>query len=163
MNFENLTLVDPKSENELKTEFYVGNSNTHEYDIKIVTIKFIGEYRAGSNGNLDAKFMYSTIEFVKSYFNPNGIILDLRELKYEFGDELTKAFGAGKYIAFAVLISDLNKKSIGTLVNFGKENIPATEKEYIYDSFELAWEYIINKIPKLLEKSEKDFEKSLNK
>ena len=163
MKFEDLTLVNPKSENQLTTEFYVGDSSTPEYDIKVVTIKFIGEYRLGSKGNPDAKFMYSTIEFAKSYFKPSGIILDLRELKYEWGDELEKTFWAGKYIAIAVLISDLNKKSIGTLVHFGKENVPATEKEYIHDSFEFAWEYIVTEIPKLIEKSEKDFEKLLNK
>lgn len=156
MKFEDLTFINPKSENEIKTEFYRGKLSLEYYDVSIVTIKFIGEYRLGSEGNPDANFMRSIIEFAKCYFNPKGVIIDLRELKYEWGDELERTFWAGKYIAFAVLISDLNKKAIGTLVNFGKENIPATEKEYIYDSFELAWDYVINEIPKLIEDSKKN-------
>jgi hypothetical protein len=159
MNFKDLKKINLKNENNIKTEFYLKNSVINHNSYDIILIKFIGNYRNGSKGNLDAKFLCANIEFAKEYFKPNGIILDLTELKYEWGDELEKAFGAGKYIAFAVLISDLNKKAIGTLVNFGNENIPATDKEYIYDSFNTAWKYLTLKIPELMEQSEKDFEK----
>lgn len=151
---------DPTTISQIKAEYYTGriSIDKDKYDKKVLIIKYIGYYRPGSEGNPDATYMYALANFAESLYNPEAIILDLTELAYEYGDRLGSIFSVGKkYTAVCVLISDLNRKQIGTLVHFGNENIPATQEDFICDTMSTAYDFLKKEMKRLAKKSNEDF------
>lgn len=51
-------------------------------------IEFTGEYRQGSSGSDDARFIRWRLEQCCETIGPYGLIVDLRGLEYEWGDDL---------------------------------------------------------------------------
>ena len=78
----NLTKFELYSDSDLKYELYFGNSEIIEYANTLV-IKFIGHYGIGSAGDSDAAFMCAISQAAISVIDPDGILLDPRELRYE--------------------------------------------------------------------------------
>lgn len=61
-----------------------------------IAIHFHGAYGQGSQGNGDGRFMAAMTHAVLQAWRPAGIILDLRELEYQFGNTLLDAITAGR-------------------------------------------------------------------
>ena len=61
-----------------------------------VSIAFVGRYGNGSLGNGDGRFMVAMAHAALNAWWPLGLILDLRELQYEFGNTILDAINAGR-------------------------------------------------------------------
>src|SRR5687768_5273505 len=80
-----LTQVDLSKYSALQASVFLTLDNT------VIVAKFQGVYRHGSEGNGDGLFMAATIAAYVAIWNPLGLILDLRELQYEWGNTILKS------------------------------------------------------------------------
>ncbi len=64
---------------------------------RILRVCFAGEYGHGAGGNDDACYMEAMSRAGVDIFNPDGIIFDFSDLRYEWGDMLSRVFD----VAFA--------------------------------------------------------------
>ncbi len=144
--------IYPDLKSDIKVTYHLGSSDSVEY-ATILVVKFVGIYRAGSSGNPDATYMYAKGEYGLNSVSCFGLILDMSELDYEYGDMMDAVFGIGakKYLnktfPTASVVGPKCKKGISTLVH--GQTSPTT----IFDTLEDAWRYI--------EKEIKDIENAL--
>src|SRR5262245_57191729 len=80
---------------EIEVSIFSGPSKSADY-YDLLVVKFKGKYRYGSSGNPDATFMSAMAEAGIVAWGPAGLILDLSELAYEWGDQLEEVFAAGE-------------------------------------------------------------------
>src|SRR5690349_21152281 len=59
---------------------------------KILIVRFEGDCGYGSGSNSDATFMSAIIAAGLQSWEPVAVILDLRQLSYEWGDQMVKPF-----------------------------------------------------------------------
>jgi hypothetical protein len=60
-------------------------------DDTVLVAKFEGDYRHGSSGSNDGLFMAATLAAHFALLEPVCLVLDLRELRYEWGNTILKA------------------------------------------------------------------------
>jgi hypothetical protein len=164
-----LEKADLFSISDIRHEFLIGKSQRTKYK-EILVIKYSGEYGFGSRGNPDARFMCALAEAAISYYDPDGIVLDISELKYEWGDMLEMVFSLGaKYyrhtakdkadqeskalyemraIPQATLIGPPCKEAVRTLLLGEDCDTSASLKEYawLFENFDDAWNYVEEQI-----------------
>lgn len=143
--------LNPEELSEITIEYLKGSSRiTNYYDI--LTIKYSGKYGIGSAGNGDAQFMYAKGEYGLNCYEPMGVILDMSELEYEWGDMIDLVFsvGSNQYVdakfPTALVIGEKCQEAIGTLVHGIDSKEPATTKDWIFDDFKCAWNFIEEEI-----------------
>src|SRR5262249_38293395 len=78
----------------VQVRYFLGSSTQRPY-VEILVIKYVGTYPFGSSGNDDAQYMYAMAKAGVAAFEPWGVIHDLSELDYEWGDRLNMAFDVG--------------------------------------------------------------------
>jgi hypothetical protein len=78
----------------IKVRYFLGPSSRKPY-LEILVIRYSGSYPVGSAGNDDAQYMYAMAKAGVAAFEPWGVIHDLSELVYEWGDRLDMFFGVG--------------------------------------------------------------------
>jgi len=150
MKESQLESLDPESVSNVTVSFKKGPATNEPYR-GILVIAFKGEYRIGSQGNPDANYMHAKGDFGADLYHPSGIILDLRELDYKWGDELDYIWMIGnkhsrREIPRAVILGADCREAIGTLFHGVNSTTPATTEEWIFDSFDEAWKYVDDKI-----------------
>jgi hypothetical protein len=89
-----LEKLDLFSVSAIRHEFLIGESK-REKSSDILVIKYSGVYRVGSGGNADAAFMLALAKAAISYTDPDGIVLDISELDYQWGDDVEEIAGPG--------------------------------------------------------------------
>jgi len=94
MRLSDLTPLTLESLSSIACSFRRGRSRIVTY-ADILVVSFRGKYRPGSAGTPDARFMLAMAEAGIAAFDPLALILDLRDLEYEWGDDLDLLFGAG--------------------------------------------------------------------
>lgn len=99
-----------------------------------LVVSFSGEYGWGSGGIYDALFMIAVTE-VALQGSPFGslLILDLRKLKYEWGNTILDIFNKG--VPLLVVVSDLNREGFTSLMGTMLNTRPS---EWLFESFDLA-------------------------
>ncbi len=108
-------------------------------------VAFHGEYGFGAKGNEDAVFMTAIIKAGLEAWGPSALILDLKKLKYEWGDMIGSALTAGsdRYIGArfptAVVISDQNRQG---LISFVEKELGDDPTHWLFESFEEALQAI---------------------
>jgi hypothetical protein len=80
----------------ISVRYLLGPSSKKPY-LEILVIKYVGCYPVGSAGNDDAQYMYAMAKAAVAAFEPWGVIHDLSELVYEWGDRVDMFFGVGPY------------------------------------------------------------------
>lgn len=140
-----LIKFDIKDLSAIKCEFHKTTMPSFHH-LEVLVVKFIGECGHGSNNNEDAIYMSAMIAagFIACCY-PQGLILDLSELKYEWGDMMSEVVWppynlisvSDKEIIypFAVVISDLNRTGLTSLV---KEEMMEKPNEYLFETFNEA-------------------------
>jgi hypothetical protein len=63
---------------------------------RAVVVHFQGEYGHGSQGNGDGRFMAAVTHAALQALQADGLVLDLQELEYEWGDLIIRAILAGR-------------------------------------------------------------------
>ena len=105
--------------------------------------KFTGDYRYGSGGKPDLRFMGGMTRMAVAIWHPAAVVLDLSDLRYEWGDDMSELLSptfAGKKAA--VVVSPKCARAIATLLWGGNTQRAATEAEFIFESVEQAWEAV---------------------
>jgi len=137
-----------------------------EWSYKIcLIIEFKGECGLGCKSNSDATFMTAIVKAACEAWGASALILDLRELKYEWGDQMTRVLDAcgsfdtnrlllmsalgeelaapdvtkipRAHLAFptACIVSDLNRAGLTSLV---KQEMGMSPDELLFQSVEAA-------------------------
>lgn len=136
---------------EIEYEVHIGSSNEVNY-LKIMILKFIGEYGFGSAGNSDAKYMRAMGEAVLEAWNPGGLILDLSDLSYEWGDQLEDVFYIGSYkyrdkpFPIALIVGDKSEEAIRTLIVGINSTKALNEIGWVFRDLSSAWEFVEAKL-----------------
>lgn len=68
---------------------------------EFLLVRFRGAYRSGSQGRPDATYISAVVRMALAAWFAPGLIIDLRELQYEWGDEMGWIFGLGAWHAGA--------------------------------------------------------------
>lgn len=126
----------------LRCEFQLETTGGNPFSTTLIA-KFIGDYHDGSGGKPDARFISGMTQMATAIWHPAAVVLDLSELRYEWGDDMANLLSpwVGSKKA-AVVVGPKCARAIATLlwgVNTTKE---ATEMEFIFDSVEEAWEAV---------------------
>lgn len=136
---------------EIEYEVHIGSSNEVNY-LKIMILKFIGEYGFGSAGNSDAKYMRAMGEAVLEAWNPGGLILDLSDLSYEWGDQLEDVFYIGSYkyrdkpFPIALIVGDKSEEAVRTLIVGINSTKALNEIGWVFRDLSSAWEFVEAKL-----------------
>ena len=169
MRSPHIEKIDLFAESSLRFEFLVGESHRTKYK-KILVARFWGEYRVGSAGNPDAAFIRAFAQAAISYCEPDGMLLDISEVRYEWGDMLDSVFSLGRRyylheapgdfspiekplfkeeeLPQATLIGPPCIQAIRTLL-LGKHCLPDAsldEFPWLFEDFEKAWYYLEDQI-----------------
>lgn len=72
---------------------YDGDLDTH-----VQVVAFSGEYGVGSAGNPDAAYMRAVVTSAAAAWDSVGVVLDLRELEYSWGNALMSVVQAAEYL-----------------------------------------------------------------
>jgi|HubBroStandDraft_6_1064221.scaffolds.fasta_scaffold06404_7 hypothetical protein len=109
--------------------------------LSIVQVAFSGDYRTGSAGAPDAHYMDGMNRIVDAVWNPSALILDLRDVDYQWGDEMDLVLQPPTDI-IAIVVSSKCERAISTLF-YGintKESVLA--ETHFFDSLEPAIEFV---------------------
>ncbi|MDC0718111.1 hypothetical protein [Nannocystis bainbridge] len=68
---------------------------------EFVIVRFRGAYRSGSQGQPDALYITAVVKMALAAWSASGLVVDLRELSYSWGDEMEWIFGLGRWHAGA--------------------------------------------------------------
>ena len=114
---------------------------------RVLVVAFYGEYGIGSAGAPDAWYMSAIIKAGLDVHHPNGLIIDLSELNYVWGDNLDMVFSPGDLstIPFAVVLGDRCKDAVGTLLNCADSNQSIFDLDEFFETTDRAIEYLCAK------------------
>ena len=102
----------------IQVRYFMVESKTKPY-LKILVIRYSGVYPPGSGGNDDAQYMYALASAGVAAFKPWGVIHDLTEIVYEWGDKLDLVFGVGPQFEaspVAVVVGPACEAAVRTLL-----------------------------------------------
>jgi hypothetical protein len=146
---------------QIKVRYFLGTSRHQPY-LPILVIRYNGIYPPGSAGNDDAHYMKAMAKAGVAAFEPWGVIHDLSELTYEWGDRLDSAFigpegnGEGGELLGAifatsnpplagqpaVVVGPQCEEAVRTLL-LGENSQELIEKVgYVFRHLDSAWEFV---------------------
>jgi hypothetical protein len=136
----------------IRVSYFVGPSSRKPY-LEILVVKYVGTYRPGSLGNDDARFMYAMAMAGVAAFEPWGVVHDLSELKYTWGDQLDTVFTAGPQngpesaVPVAVVVGPRCEQAVRTLLLGVKSQEPLESVGFVFRDLESAWAFVEEHIP----------------
>ena len=146
LNLQEVKLTDVSK---IQYRFLLADSQEFRYS-PLLIVEFTGACGFGSGSNADACFMYAMIAAAFKLWDPICCILDLRGLKYEWGDMMSQLFvpphdlfSLGEEpvdFPFAAVVSDLNREGLTSLISDEMSMDPAI---ILFDTIELAYERVI--------------------
>src|SRR4029453_16313344 len=116
---------------------------------KYLRIEFAGRHGIGSEGNDDSSFMRAIIVAAMSIWFVHGLVLDLRNLSYGWGDSIGEALLAGKQIMgkkfpTSVVVSDLNKSALESASPFYRGSIDSGDQnQWLFEDLNKALAYVV--------------------
>lgn len=134
-----------ESLSDLCIRFKTGAHPGKRYDRRILVIGVEGTYRAGCGGEPDARFMSAMSAAGIQAFKPHGVITDLSNFSYVWGDNLgailpiCARFGPG-----AVVVGADCREALGTLYCADGEDICL--RPWAFDSFDAAWKFVADEL-----------------
>lgn len=134
---------------EIQCRFFTVDIPELQYHSAII-IEFSGACGYGASSNADASFMEGMIAAGFHAWSPSCCILDLRRLKYEWGDMMCAVINPPHNFVsiteedveypFAVVISDLNREGLTSLVSQEMLEDPST---ILFDTLEAAAKRVV--------------------
>jgi hypothetical protein len=105
---------------------------------RLLMASFVGEYRPGSQGNPDAQLMKAVLASALSAWDFDGVVLDLRELSYVWGNSLLGVFDQRYPMAWSILVGEKSAAAVRSLV--GNTPLHGTLEEAVAHAAEAAEE-----------------------
>jgi hypothetical protein len=118
----------------------------------IIVLNVCGKYEEGSGGKPHCAYIEYMIGLLRSILPSSGIVLDLSNLEYSWGDDIETLIFPDDEKYFNVIVSDKNRKALSTLV-YGLDTDRDIKDE---DGFYLEKERAIEEMK---EKLKKNFER----
>lgn len=109
--------------------------------LEVLVVRFSGTSGFGCANNSDAIYMDAMIRAGIAAFNSVGVILDLREMGYEWGDTMLCPFAAGsRYyvdsdLPIVAVVSEINRKGLTSLMIDEADIDPTT---VLFDTMDAA-------------------------
>jgi hypothetical protein len=146
----------------IEVHYLVGPASRYP-DLGILLIQYAGRYRRGSAGNADAQFVCAMATAAALAFEPWGVIHDLSEMAYEWGDQLDRLFVIGPPDAIgkagpvnsifstgvpsaarqsAVVVGPRCEEAVRTLLLNEGSDEPLEKIGYVFRELRLAWEFV---------------------
>ena len=111
----------------------------------VLLIQFRGEYRLGSMGKAELGYMVGMVKLGMAVWRPFRVAIDIREVAYEWGDDMQQLFSVPEDHKAVVIVGEKNRRAISTLM-FGletKEDI--VDNKWFFDDFDKAIEKLKKK------------------
>jgi hypothetical protein len=142
MGAMNLRPVRIGDETSLRCEFQLETSGRNSFCYTLIA-RFSGEYRIGSGGKPDARFIAGMTRMAVAIWHPAALVLDLSELRYEWGDDMRDLLPPSEgHMKSAVVVGPGCARAIATLLWGVDTQKAATEADFIFDNVEAAWESV---------------------
>jgi hypothetical protein len=109
--------------------------------LSIVHVAFSGDYRNGSAGAPDAHYMVGITGIANEVWRPSALILDLRDVRYQWGDEMDLVL-APPGRAVAILVGPSCERAISTLWYGINTTQSILEEPHFFRDFEPAVDYV---------------------
>lgn len=139
MRFQKQTLKENCPTIDVDFELELSGSEIHVVPLLIARVS--GEYRGGSAGAPDAAYIGGLCRTAIDLWDARAVLLDLRNLKYEWGDEFDSIYSLD--VSLAVVVGEKCRKAMSTLY-FGEDtDKDITELEYFFDEEEPALEWLM--------------------
>ena len=142
-----LTEQNPFDLSRVKVRFFTGPSTKKPY-LTILVVKYDGEYGIGSGGNDDARYMLAMATLAIETFRPWGVVHDLTDLSYQWGDMLEEVFIGPRYEPqpTAIVVGPKCEKALRTLLLGldSKESIDAVGN--VFRDLNAAWANVDSQI-----------------
>ena len=141
-----------KYDSEIQCRYYKARSDRYTIGV----IEFSGHYRMGSAGNPDANFMKAMVAAGFAALDPDGLVIDLSELKYDWGDMLEAIlpnedgnYGAEQFPT-AVVVGPESEEAVRSLiVGIGPAAEPGAKVEWLVDSLDEALNQVLRRVEKI--------------
>jgi hypothetical protein len=133
---------------DIQVRYFLAESKTKPY-LEILIIHYSGTYPVGSAGNDDACYMYALAKAGIAAFEPWGVVHDLSELSYEWGDMLDMVLGVGpdhRSSPVAVVVGPGCEEAVRTLLLGINSPEPIDKVGNVFRDLPTAWEYVANQI-----------------
>lgn len=106
--------------------------------IDILIISFQGKYRNGSSGSPDAGLIKGIVKLGVCVFDPFGLIIDLRDLEYNWGDDFDLIFEEEMHINSVLLIGEKCRKAMSTLMFGIHSEKDIVDNIFFFDDYDKA-------------------------
>jgi hypothetical protein len=111
----------------------------------VLVISFTGSYPSGGAGNSSAEWMYESGKVLVADQRAKALVVDLRELRYDWGDMIELVYDIGcscePTCAQVTVVSSLNRRALSTLEWGEDTKRDITELPEFFDSIEEAVEF----------------------
>jgi len=113
--------------------------------LEILVVRFSGTSGFGCANNSDAIYMDAMVRAGIAAFDSVGVILDVREMGYEWGDMMLCPFAAGhRYyvdldLPIVAVVSDINREGLTSLMTDEANSDPAT---VLFDTMDAALAFL---------------------
>lgn len=127
------------------THAYFQTSLPSPPNLEILVVRFTGESGFGCANNSDAIYMEAMVRAGITAFDSVGVILDLREMAYEWGDMMVNPFGAGHQhyvdgdLPIVAVVSDRNRVGLTSLVT---DEMQADATNLLFETMETALKHL---------------------
>jgi hypothetical protein len=111
----------------------------------IIHVAFAGDYRDGASGAPDAYYIAGLMEIAKNAWGASALIVDLRELRYDWGDDMALVLEPPTEVA-AILVGPKCERAISTLCYGIDTTRTVVEKPNVFDDFGPAVEYVTREL-----------------
>jgi hypothetical protein len=128
---------------------------------RVLIIEFAGSHGIGSEGNNDSLFMEAIINTAIQIWFVDGMVLDYRNLYYEWGNAIGSAIRAGKKVwgnkfPTAVVVSELCRNGLETARPFyASQPLSEDQSKWLFDDMDSALSYIKEQLDSLKSDREK--------
>ncbi len=147
------TPMEPLSLDELssiRVRFF--RSHFHQERSTILVAQFAGTYWPGSLGGPDARYMLAMGEAGVRAWEPDGLILDLTELKYDWGNDLKELINIGhrcfgiESLPLAIIVGPGCEAGVRSLLISPGIPPDSTMTEFLFRDLRAAFEYLDEEI-----------------
>ncbi|HEX4084779.1 MAG TPA: hypothetical protein VHY22_07710 [Chthoniobacteraceae bacterium] len=114
--------------------------------LSILHLSFSGDYRAGCDGAVDARYIRGIVETACTIWRPSGLILDLAGLSYEAGEGIDELFEPVIDEPVAYLVSSLCEPGMSRKCRHPLSSKTILDRENVFNSFDLALRYAREKV-----------------
>jgi hypothetical protein len=102
---------------------------------EVLVVAFEGEAGNTHEHSGTFSFMRAMMEAGVAAWQPDAVILDLRGLIYAWGDNMVEVLAIDSSLPVAVVVSDLNREALTSLV---AEEMFAQPREWLFESLDEA-------------------------